>query len=166
MKPNHDLVEALHAAYCEAAGQRFAVALTFERKSAWRRFIDHGSRCDRKGWGVAQLRAVVAYIKRRIKAGRREEESLSFSRLVGSREALGRFEEQLLLTREAHRREKDTRGRRTAPAEVRAADGTRRQLAPEELPPIDNFRPINGALDEIKARLASSTPPATAQSVK
>lgn len=161
MKPSHDLVEALHAAYCQAAGPRFAVALTIERKSDWRRFIDRGLRCDRKGWGVAQLVAVVAYIKRRIRAGRREEESLAFSRLIGSREALGRFEEQLLITRETHRREKGPnkpRGRHTAPIEIRTPDGTRRRLEPEEVAPPDNFTPITGALDEIKARLAPSNP--------
>jgi len=154
MKPSHDLVEALHAAYCEAAGPRFAVALTFDRKSAWRRFIDYGAKCERDkqgGWGVPQLLAVVSYIRRRIKAGRREEESLAFTRLIGSREALCRFEEQLLLARQAHQRTLQ-RSRPQGTVEIRDVTGTARLVPAADLtgPPPE---PIANALTAAKEAL-------------
>lgn len=120
-------------AHCQAAGPQFAVALTFDRKCDGRRWIAHGAKCDPKGWGGAQLVAVIRYIQGRIKAGRGERESLTFSRLIGcqglvGQEALRRFEERLLMTREAHSRTKGRRGRPTVPVDVRASDGRRGDL--------------------------------------
>lgn len=159
--PPPALVESLHAAYCRAAGPRFRVALTFERRSDWRRWIAYGAKANPDGWGEPQLLAVVSYLQRRIREGRGEPESLLFSRLVGSDpkfaiEALKRFEERLLICREDYKRECGRRGRAKGPTQIstKTVDGViNRRLEASENPITEEPAPLGGLLDIFKSKI-------------
>lgn len=79
-----DLVNALHAVYCECSG--LPIANTLQRVFCWESWLSHG-------WTEADLRLVVTTLRRKCEKGERWAcSSLLFSRLIRDTD---RFEELL-----------------------------------------------------------------------
>ena len=72
-----------HQAYCDRTGR--GVPLSLDRTLAWSVFRHHGLT-------VSDLEAVIAYVKRKVKEGRKWPSALGFRRLV---EDIEGFEELL-----------------------------------------------------------------------
>lgn len=88
MKPQitaHRIAQA-HALYGQLTGQR--VSLRFDRERAWYQLLRAGYTCE-------DLRQVVGYLQREIRAGRRNVGALKLSNLL----QLDRFEEDLNISR-------------------------------------------------------------------
>lgn len=81
-----DHVAHAHALYCQLTGQR--VGLRFDRECAWYQLL-------RAGYTLEELRRVVGYLQREIRAGRRNVGALKLSNLL----QLDRFEEDLNISR-------------------------------------------------------------------
>jgi hypothetical protein len=81
----HHIAQA-HALYCHLTGQR--VGLRFDRQRAWYELL-------RAGYTGQELRQVVSYLQREIRAGRRNVGALKLSNLL----QLDRFEEDLNISR-------------------------------------------------------------------
>jgi hypothetical protein len=81
-----DHVAQAHALYCQLTGQR--VGLRFDRQRAWYELL-------RAGYTLEELRQVVSYLQREIRAGRRNVGALKLSNLL----QLDRFEEDLNISR-------------------------------------------------------------------
>jgi len=88
MKPQitADHMAQAHALYCQLTGQR--VGLRFDRQRAWYELLHTGYTCQ-------DLRQVVSYLQREIRAGRRNVGALKLSNLL----QLDRFEEDLNISR-------------------------------------------------------------------
>ena len=71
---------AAHTLYCQLTGQR--ISLRFDRQHAWFDFL-------RAGFSLDDLRRVLTYLQREIRAGRRNVGALKLSNLL----QLDRFEE-------------------------------------------------------------------------
>ena len=81
-----DHVAQAHALYGQLTGQR--VGLRFDRERAWYQLL-------RAGYTLEDLRQVVSYLQREIRAGRRNVGALKLSNLL----QLDRFEEDLNISR-------------------------------------------------------------------
>jgi hypothetical protein len=75
-----------HQLYCQWTGQ--SVRLGFDRERMWYELL-------RQGYGLEDLRAVLAYLQREIQAGRRNVGALKLSNLLQP----DRFEEDLQISR-------------------------------------------------------------------
>ena len=75
-----------HQLYCQWTGQ--SVRLGFDRERMWYELL-------RQGYGLEDLRAVLAYLQREIRAGRRNVGTLKLSNLLQP----DRFEEDLQISR-------------------------------------------------------------------
>jgi hypothetical protein len=80
------MVRQLHQLYCHCTGQN--VTLRFERERLWYEFLQ-------AGFNAADLRQVIAYLQREIRATRRNIGALKLSNLL----QLDRFEEDLNISR-------------------------------------------------------------------
>jgi hypothetical protein len=81
-----DHIAQAHALYCQLTGQR--VGLRFDRERAWYELLQAGYTCQ-------ELRRVISYLQREIRAGRRNVGALKLSNLL----QLDRFEEDLNISR-------------------------------------------------------------------
>ena len=81
----HHIAQA-HALYGQLTGQR--LSLRFDRERAWYELL-------RAGYTLKELRQVVSYLQREIRAGRRNVGALKLSNLL----QLDRFEEDLNISR-------------------------------------------------------------------
>lgn len=79
-------VRRLHALYCQWTGQH--LSLRFDRERLWYEFLQ-------AGFTPADLRCVVAYLQKQIRAERRNVGALKLSNLL----QLDRFEEDLNISR-------------------------------------------------------------------
>lgn len=79
-------VRRLHALYCQWTGQN--LSLRFDRERLWYEFL-------RAGFTPADLKCVVAYLQKQIRAERRNVGALKLSNLL----QLDRFEEDLNISR-------------------------------------------------------------------
>lgn len=86
---------AIHAAYCQCSGR--AVVMSMQDHGRWNLWKAHG-------WTEADLRLVVRFIQRRIKAGRRYDESLRLHNLLEP----GRFADDLLDSKAEQRQPRPT----------------------------------------------------------
>lgn len=73
--PTMEQTKLLHARWQQLTG--LEVPYDFSRHFAWEMWIS-------KGLTIADLETIVAYIKKRIKQGRREKESLMFRNMVNN----------------------------------------------------------------------------------
>ena len=81
-----DAIARAHALYTELTGQRLPLHL--ERQRQWALILA-------QGYGLEDLRRLILYLQREIRAGRRYVGALKLSNLL----QLDRFEEDLALTR-------------------------------------------------------------------
>lgn len=79
-------VRELHELYCQCTGQN--LSLRFDRERLWYEFL-------RAGFNAADLRRVLAYLQKQIRADRRNIGALKLSNLL----QLDRFEEDLHISR-------------------------------------------------------------------
>lgn len=79
-------VRALHELYCRCTAQN--LTLRFDRERLWYEFL-------RAGFNAADLRRVIAYLQKEIRAARRNIGALKLSNLL----QLDRFEEDLNISR-------------------------------------------------------------------
>ena len=79
-------VRELHQLYCHCTGQN--VTLRFDRERLWFEFLQ-------AGFNAADLRQVIAYLQKEIRAARRNIGALKLSNLL----QLDRFEEDLNISR-------------------------------------------------------------------
>jgi hypothetical protein len=79
-------VRELHGLYCHCTGQN--LTLRFDRERLWYEFL-------RAGFNAADLRRVIAYLQKEIRAARRNIGALKLSNLL----QLDRFEEDLNISR-------------------------------------------------------------------
>jgi hypothetical protein len=80
------MVGELHQLYCSLTGQN--ITLRFDRERLWYEFLQ-------AGFNAADLRQVVAYLQKEIRAARRNIGALKLSNLL----QLDRFEEDLNISR-------------------------------------------------------------------
>jgi len=79
-------VRELHELYCQRTGQN--LSLRFDRERLWYEFL-------RVGFNAGDLRRVIAYLQKEIRASRRNIGALKLSNLL----QLDRFEEDLNISR-------------------------------------------------------------------
>jgi hypothetical protein len=79
-------VRELHKLYCQCTGQN--LSLRFDRERLWYQFL-------RAGFNAADLRRVISYLEKEIRATRRNIGALKLSNLL----QLDRFEEDLNISR-------------------------------------------------------------------
>jgi len=79
-------IYAAHQLYCQLTGQ--SLRLAFDRERMWYELL-------RAGYGLEDLRAVITYLQREIRAGRRNVGALKLSNLLQP----DRFEEDLQISR-------------------------------------------------------------------
>jgi hypothetical protein len=79
-------VYQLHELYCQCTGQN--LSLRFDRERLWYEFL-------RAGFNAADLRQVIVYLQKEIRASRRNVGALKLSNLL----QLDRFEEDLNISR-------------------------------------------------------------------
>jgi hypothetical protein len=80
--PTRGAIQSIHALYCELTGQK--LTLRFERERLWYEFLG-------AGFNAEDLKTVVNYLQREIRAGRRNPGALKISNLLQP----DRFEEDL-----------------------------------------------------------------------
>ena len=80
--PRETPIEQAHRLYCELTGQ--TLPLRYDRQRQWYELL-------RAGHTLAQIRAVIVYLQREIRAGRRNVGALKLSNLLQA----DRFEEDL-----------------------------------------------------------------------
>ena len=78
----HSQIQELHQTYCRLTGQN--LSLRFDRERLWYEFL-------RAGFSAQDLKSVVAYLQKEIRASRRNVGALKLSNLL----QLDRFEEDL-----------------------------------------------------------------------
>ena len=83
---NAATIDQAHQLYCQWTGQ--SLRLGFDRERMWYELL-------RQGYGLEDLRAVLAYLQREIRAGRRNVGALKLSNLLQP----DRFEEDLQISR-------------------------------------------------------------------
>ena len=71
-------IRKLHAQYCSCSGQ--FVALTMTRIMSWENWLAYGNTVG--GWGESDIEAVIYFLKRLIKEGRKWPQSLWFKNLI------------------------------------------------------------------------------------
>lgn len=114
--PTTEETRAIHSAYCQLAKieHRYSMQTHFMIE-AWMA----------EGYTIEDLRLVIAYIWRRIKAGKRERESFKLSVLIGS---LPRWSEDLSMAKsEATIAQKDARRPIATPAKASVLRATGRE---------------------------------------
>ena len=79
-------VKEIHHLYCQLTGQQ--LTLRYDRQRLWFEFL-------RAGFASEELRRVVRYLQKEIRAGRRNVGALKLSNLL----QLDRFEEELNISR-------------------------------------------------------------------
>jgi len=79
-------LRATHQLYCQLTGQK--LSLRFDRERLWYEFL-------RAGFSTDDLKSVVAYLQKEIRASRRNVGALKLSNLL----QLDRFEEDLNISR-------------------------------------------------------------------
>jgi hypothetical protein len=79
-------LRATHKLYCQLTGQR--LSLRFDRERLWYEFL-------RAGFNAQDLKAVVTYLQKEIRANRRNVGALKLSNLL----QLDRFEEDLNISK-------------------------------------------------------------------
>jgi hypothetical protein len=79
-------LRATHELYCQLTGQR--LTLRFDRERLWYEFL-------RAGFSAEDLKSVIAYLQKEIRASRRNVGALKLSNLL----QLDRFEEDLNISR-------------------------------------------------------------------
>ena len=79
-------LRATHELYCQLTGQK--LSLRFDRERLWYEFL-------RAGFSAQDLKSVVAYLQKEIRASRRNVGALKLSNLL----QLDRFEEDLNISR-------------------------------------------------------------------
>ena len=79
-------IHAAHQLYCQLTGQ--SLRLAFDRERMWYELL-------RAGYSLEDLRVVIAYLQREIRAGRRNVGALKLSNLLQP----DRFEEDLQISR-------------------------------------------------------------------
>ena len=79
-------LRATHELYCQLTGQK--LTLRFDRERLWYEFL-------RAGFNTRDLKTVVAYLQKEIRAGRRNVGALKLSNLL----QLDRFEEDLNISK-------------------------------------------------------------------
>lgn len=79
-------INAAHQLYCQLTGQ--SLRLAFDRERLWYELL-------RTGCGLEDLQAVITYLQREIRAGRRNVGALKLSNLLQP----DRFEEDLQISR-------------------------------------------------------------------
>jgi hypothetical protein len=79
-------LRATHQLYCQLTGQK--LTLRFDRERLWYEFL-------RAGFSAEDLKAVVAYLQKEIRASRRNVGALKLSNLL----QLDRFEEDLNISK-------------------------------------------------------------------
>jgi hypothetical protein len=87
--PDNGIVAAvkdIHRLYCQLTGQQ--LSLRYDRQRRWFEFL-------RAGFAAQELRRVVRYLQKEIRAGRRNVGALKLSNLL----QLDRFEEDLNISR-------------------------------------------------------------------
>ena len=87
--PDNEIVAAvkdIHHLYCQLSGQQ--LTLRYDRQRLWFEFL-------RAGFAALELRHVVRYLQKEIRAGRRNVGALKLSNLL----QLDRFEEDLNISR-------------------------------------------------------------------
>lgn len=84
-QPGESQIEQAHQLYCELTGQ--TLPLRYDRQRQWYELI-------RAGHTLAQVRAVIVYLQREIRAGRRNVGALKLSNLLQP----DRFEEDLQIS--------------------------------------------------------------------
>jgi hypothetical protein len=83
---NAAAIDQAHQLYCQLTGQN--VRLAFDRERMWYELL-------RTGYSLADLRQVITYLQREIRAGRRNVGALKLSNLLQP----DRFEEDLQISR-------------------------------------------------------------------
>ena len=79
-------IHTAHQLYCQLTGQ--SLRLAFDRERMWYELL-------RAGYGLEDLRVVITYLQREIRAGRRNVGALKLSNLLQP----DRFEEDLQISR-------------------------------------------------------------------
>lgn len=83
---NAAAIDQAHQLYCQLTGQ--SLRLAFDRERMWYELL-------RTGYSLADLRQVISYLQREIRAGRRNVGALKLSNLLQP----DRFEEDLQISR-------------------------------------------------------------------
>lgn len=83
---NRAAIEQAHQLYCQLTGQ--ALRLAFDRERMWYELL-------RLGYSLSEVRAVVLYLQRQIRAGNRNVGALKLSNLLQP----DRFEEDLQISK-------------------------------------------------------------------
>jgi len=83
---NAAAIDQAHRLYCQLTGQ--SLRLAFDRERMWYELL-------RTGYSLADLRQVITYLQREIRAGRRNVGALKLSNLLQP----DRFEEDLQISR-------------------------------------------------------------------
>jgi len=83
---NAAAIDQAHQLYCQLTGQ--SLRLAFDRERMWYELL-------RAGYSLADLRQVITYLQREIRAGRRNVGALKLSNLLQP----DRFEEDLQISR-------------------------------------------------------------------
>lgn len=118
MIPNEtSAYEKLHAVFCSGTGRE--IKFTMQKYFQWEHWAANG-------WTAADLKMVIDFIKRKIKAGERRAESLRFDNLLEP----ARFEEDLVDARGWNRKPKIDQARKRT-LESTGRRGEPPQPAPE-----------------------------------
>jgi hypothetical protein len=113
-------LEQLHQTYCRLTGQN--LSLRFDRERMWFELL-------RAGYSLQDVRAVILYLQREIRAQRRNVGALKLSNLL----QLDRFEEDLNISRVRLTAPTPQRPRAVVPTCSPAEQERGRQRAPEQL---------------------------------
>ena len=97
-------LRATHELYCQLTGQK--LTLRFDRERLWYEFLD-------AGFSAEDLKRVVAYLQKEIRASRRNVGALKLSNLL----QLDRFEEDLNISKVRLRNLPPSPSSRCAPAD-------------------------------------------------
>ena len=116
--PDAFSIQQAHQLYCQLTGQ--TLRLAFDRERMWYELL-------RAGYSLAELRAVITYLQREIRARRRNVGALKLSNLLQP----DRFEEDLQISRVCLRappQPKSPSPARPAPTPDQQEQGRRRAL--------------------------------------
>ncbi len=97
-------LRATHELYCQLTGQK--LSLRFDRERLWYEFL-------RAGFSAQDLKSVVAYLQKEIRASRRNVGALKLSNLL----QLDRFEEDLNISNVRLRSAPPTQSPRSSPSD-------------------------------------------------
>jgi hypothetical protein len=97
-------LRATHELYCQLTGQK--LTLRFDRERLWYEFLG-------AGFSAEDLKSVIAYLQKEIRASRRNVGALKLSNLL----QLDRFEEDLNISKVRLRNPPQSKSSRSAPAD-------------------------------------------------